>query len=87
MHSTPKDPDKRAAYGKVATTTIAAAGGALVAKSLPAVLAGAHKHAFTAVIELPSCDVATTWVNSDEYQALATLRNEAMVCDFILCGD
>ena len=86
VHGTPIDPEQLGAYSKAAAPTIAAHGGAIVAKGAPTVLTGQSDHAMAALIEFPDADAARAWYDSDAYQALIPMRERGLRCDFVLCG-
>jgi uncharacterized protein (DUF1330 family) len=50
----------------------------------PMVLAGEWDDTRSVIIEFPSQESALTWMNSDEYQAIATHRNAGSTVNAIL---
>ncbi len=50
----------------------------------PMVLAGEWDDTRSVIIEFPSQESALTWMNSDEYQAIATHRNAGSTVNSIL---
>jgi uncharacterized protein (DUF1330 family) len=84
---TPNDAAKLKQYSEAAGATVKAHSGVFLARGAFELLAGESDHTVHAVIEFPSREAAQAWYNSDEYQALITLRNEGMAAAvFALVG-
>ncbi len=80
-----KNPEKMAEYGRRAGQTLAAHGGELVLKGrLDGALLGeaAQDHA-TGIVRFASMEALRQWYDSDAYQALAPLRDEACAMTLI----
>lgn len=74
-----KDPQKFQEYGQKAGPTVAAFGGELMLRGKTAeVLAGSAQHQATVVIKFPDTAAINKWYNSDAYQAIIPLRDEAV---------
>ncbi len=77
-HVTVKDPQKWAQYRVQVPGTLARWGGEVVLRGRKvAVFSGEHAHTDTVVIRFPDADSARRWYESEAYQALLALRNEA----------
>lgn len=78
-----KDKDKFGEYSKAAGETLAAYG-ATVAKrgAFAASLVGGADHTAVVVIEFSDSNTIKEWYNSDAYQAIIPLRDEA--CDMTI---
>ena len=81
-----KDADKLQEYGSAAEQTISSFGGTLTKGSL-SILCGNDPHERLAVLQFPDIDTAKNWYNSEEYQALVPLREQAMEAVFMLSGE
>ena len=78
-----KDDQRFGEYANAAGPTIAAKGGSVLKRGkFNGTLAGASDHSSIAVIEFPNGEAITDWYNSDAYQAIIPLRDEA--CDMTL---
>ena len=82
----PKDADKLQEYGSAAEQTISNFGGTLTQGPL-SILYGSDPHERLDVLQLPDLDSAKNWYNSEEYQALVPLREQAMDAVFMLSGE
>jgi uncharacterized protein (DUF1330 family) len=78
-----KDADKLQEYGAAAAQTISNFGGTLEKGAL-SILCGDDSHERLAVLQFPDIDTAKNWYNSDEYQGLVPLREQAMEAVFML---
>ena len=75
-----KNPEKFQEYAEKAGPTFAPFGGKPVVKGkFVGTLSGEATHSTAAVMQFPSLDEVESWYNSDAYQALIPLRQEA--CD------
>jgi len=76
--ATVKDPQKFQEYAKKAGETLVPHQGELVLRGKKDdVLAGHADHQTVGIIKFPSQDALKAWFNSDAYQAIIPLRNEA----------
>ena len=82
----PKDADKLQEYGSAAEQTISNFGGTLTKGPL-SILCGSDPHERLAVLQFPDLDSAKNWYNSEEYQALQPLRDQAKEALFMLSGE
>lgn len=73
-----------AEYSSQAADTIAKYNGQFIAKGQIEILHGDAAHPMKAVIEFPDADSALSWYNSEEYQALVSLRDSGMDSQFHL---
>ncbi len=74
-----KDPQKFADYGAGAGATFAPFDGQLVIRGKAGdTLAGASDHQAVGVVRFPDMAALLAWYNSDDYQALIPLRDEAV---------
>jgi uncharacterized protein (DUF1330 family) len=83
---TPTDAEKAQQYGAAAAATIAQYDGEFVVKGAIEPLNGGSQYQTKAIIRFPDRAVALDWYQSDEYQALVPLRDEAMDSIFHLVG-
>lgn len=82
------DANKLKQYGQLAAPTVANHGGKFLIKGKVAALHGQNQFSNKAVIEFRDKTTAQNWYQSDEYQALIPLRNEAMESQFhLICVD
>ena len=73
-----KDPQKFQEYAKKAGETFATYGGEPVLRGkVEEVLAGNAEHQAVGIVKFPDQEALTTWFNSDAYQAIVPLREEA----------
>jgi len=73
-----KDPQKFQEYAKKAGETFATYGGEPVLRGkVEEVLAGSAEHQAVGIVKFPDLEALTTWFNSDVYQAIVPLREEA----------
>ncbi|MEQ1880907.1 MAG: DUF1330 domain-containing protein [Burkholderiales bacterium] len=73
-----RDSQKWAAYRKQVPATILPFGGEVIFRgSQVAVLSGQHVYADTVVIRFPDREAVERWYQSDAYQALIPLREQA----------
>lgn len=73
-----KDPVKFQEYGARAVATMEPFGGAIVKRGLvKSVLAGKADHQAIGIAEFPDLQSLNNWHESDAYQALIPLRDEA----------
>lgn len=80
-----KDAAKAQEYSAKAGPTVVASGGAVVGKGkLAAMLAGQFDANSCLIVKFASVDAAKAWYNSDAYQALIALRDEAITSTFML---
>lgn len=72
------NPEKFREYSKKAGETFVTYGGEVVMRGLKTgVLVGAVDHNAVGIIKFSNKDTLLTWYNSDEYQTLVPLREEA----------
>ncbi len=83
---TPTDTTKLQEYSAKAAETLVPFGGKFIAKGPIELLHGNQELKAKAIIEFPDRDSAANWYNSDAYQAIITLRNQAMTSHFHLVG-
>jgi uncharacterized protein (DUF1330 family) len=84
-HAKIKDPAKLQEYAAAAGPTLAAFGGAPVARGkVAAVLAGQHQGDTTLIVKFPDVQSAKNWYNSPAYQALIAIRDQAIEPTFVL---
>lgn len=76
------DSEKLAEYSQKAGPTVTAFGGEFIAKGQPHFLVGESSFTHSAVIRFDTKADAVTWYESDDYQALLPVRDEAMTCVF-----
>ena len=81
-----QDEDKLNQYGAAAAATLEKFGGQYLAKGKTDILHGISNHPMTVVIQFPDKEAANNWYQSDDYQKLLDVRNEAMESDFQLVG-
>ncbi|WP_262694402.1 DUF1330 domain-containing protein [Kordiimonas aquimaris] len=82
----PNDPEKLQQYSAAAAQTFDAFDGEIITKGAVTALHGDVSLPAKAVIQFPSAQHASDWYQSDAYQALISLRNEAMTSEFHLVG-
>jgi uncharacterized protein (DUF1330 family) len=82
---TPKDPEKLKEYSGLAGPTIVSNGGEPVVRGKVAGLLTGESFdgKVVVVFKFPSIDAIDQWYNSDEYQALIPLREEAADMTFV----
>ncbi len=78
--------DKLKQYGAAAAATIGQYGGEYIAKGKAVSLHGEANHSMMVVIKFKNLETATNWYQSEEYQQLIPVRNEAMDSEFRLVG-
>ncbi len=83
---TPADAEKLQEYSAEAAATVAWHGGEFIAKGPTNPLNGGTHHQLKVIIQFPDLATAENWYQSDEYQALIPLRDEAMDAVFHLVG-
>jgi uncharacterized protein (DUF1330 family) len=84
-HAKIKDQAKLQEYAAAAGPTLAAFGGAPVARGkVAAVLAGQHDGHTALVAKFPDVQSAKNWYNSPAYQALIPTRDQGMEPTFVL---
>ena len=77
-HITVKDTDKWKTYVEGVRKSILPFGAEVLFRGkLATVLAGEHPHQNTVVIKFPDQPTLQQWYNSDEYQGLIPIRDEA----------
>lgn len=81
-----QDENKLKQYGAAAAATLDEFGGQYLAKGKTDILHGGSIHPMTVVIQFPDKESANSWYQSDDYQKLLDIRNEAMDGDFQLVG-
>jgi uncharacterized protein (DUF1330 family) len=73
-----KNPEKFKEYASKVPETMDAHGGKMIARGkMVKQLAGEYAHQVEAIFEFPTQEAAQAWYDSDAYQALVDLRNEA----------
>ncbi|MFT6951157.1 MAG: hypothetical protein ACJAUL_002301 [Paraglaciecola sp.] len=78
------DQDKWSEYCKKVPTTLGPWEGELVFRGKKlAVLGGEYQHSDTVVIRFPNIEALNNWFNSDDYQALIPVREQAAIIDLI----
>ncbi len=83
---TPLDAEKLKEYSAEAAVTVARHNGEFVARGPTEPLTGGTHHKFKAIIRFSDRASAQNLYQSDEYQALIPLRDEAMDAVFHLVG-
>ncbi|WGD29736.1 DUF1330 domain-containing protein [Ancylobacter sp. WKF20] len=84
-HGTVKDPEKLQLYIERAGPYVAAAGGEFVSTGeLADVLIGEHTHKRISIFRFPDAKAARSWFDTEEYQGLRHLRNEAADFTFLV---
>lgn len=81
-----KDQTKLEEYAKKSAPLLSLYDGEILFRGPVDQLAGNSKFDKAVILAFPNVDAAQNWYNSDEYQKLIPLRNEAMNCQFILGG-
>jgi len=75
---TVKNPEKFKEYVSQVPATMATHGGEMLGRGkLSKVFAGAVEHQIEAFFKFPNHDAVDAWYNSDDYQALVELREQA----------
>jgi len=75
---TVKDPEKLKSYISKVPATMAPHGAKMLSRGKVAkMLNGTAAHQLEAVFEFPSEDAIDTWFNSDAYQSIVAIREEA----------
>jgi uncharacterized protein (DUF1330 family) len=82
----PKDSEKLQAYSADAAAIITKYQGEFLVKGQPQQLCGESNYKMQAIIAFPTRELAETWYNSPEYQALIPLRDQGMDAHFQLNG-
>lgn len=80
------DQEKLKQYSAAAGPTVASHGGEFMVKGKSSTLHGDGNFDMTAVIQFTDMEAANNWYNSTEYQAIVSLRNEAMESHFQIVG-
>lgn len=83
---TPIDATKLQQYSALAAETLIPFGGSFLAKGPIEALHGDAIQKVKVIITFPDNESASCWYNSDAYQAIIPLRNEAMDSQFHLIG-
>jgi len=78
------DTEKLKQYSQLAAPTVIKFGGKFISKGVAHALHGELTFTNKVVIEFSSEQQAQDWYNSEEYQALIELRNQAMESKFQL---
>ncbi len=77
-HIRVRDPEAWEAYRAGVPATLEPWGGEVLFRgAVTGVFSGAHEHEATVVIRFPDEDAVTGWYNSDAYQALLPVREQA----------
>ena len=80
-----KDPEKFKEYSPKAIASMEPYGGKLIQRAkVEKAIHGPIPHQVIALFEFPDSAAIDTWYNSDEYQALVSLRDEAAVIRFAI---
>lgn len=81
-----KDPEKFQQYAQIARPTVGPYEGEIVAKgkAVKALAGNELAHDVTLVVKFPDIEALERWYNSDEYQAVIPLRDEAAETNFII---
>lgn len=82
----PKDVEKLQAYSAQAAPIVAQYEGEFLAKGPVVSLCGEYDYQVQVIIAFPNRDLAESWYNSAEYQAIIPLRDEGMDCHFQVIG-
>ena len=78
FHSAIKNPEKFQVYAQAVPATLKSFGGTLMAKGKSArVLSGKHDHSTVGILKFSNLSQAHGWYESDAYQSLIPIRNEA----------
>lgn len=83
---TPIDSDKLQQYSALAAETLIPFGGEFLVKGPIELLHGASDLQTKVIIGFPDRDSASGWYHSTAYQAIISLRNQAMTSQFHLIG-
>jgi uncharacterized protein (DUF1330 family) len=83
---TPLNVEKLQQYGAAAASTLVKYQGEYVVKGAIQSLTADNHYEMKVVIQFPDKEMASKWYHSDEYQALITLRQQAMESVFHLVG-
>lgn len=83
---TPIDATKLQQYSALAAETLVPFGGSFLAKGPIETLHGDTPRKLKVIITFPDRESASDWYNSDAYQVIIPLRNEAMDSQFHLIG-
>ena len=80
-----KNPEKFAEYSKMAGPIVAEFGGEFILRGKAhSVLAGGVDVNAAGIARFPSAEAITNWYNSDAYQAIVPLREEAAEMTFVV---
>tara|TARA_R110002167_G_scaffold150414_6_gene344135 strand:- start:175 stop:453 length:279 start_codon:yes stop_codon:yes gene_type:complete len=83
---TTKNTENLKQYGALVPDTLAKFGGEIIAKGPAEKLHGNFKYETQVVIGFQSREDAAAWYHSDNYQALAKVRDQGMDSQFQLIG-
>jgi uncharacterized protein (DUF1330 family) len=81
-----KNAEKLKLYGASTPATLAKYSGEIVTKGPAEILHGNFNYDSQVIISFPSKEDALSWYQSDDYQALAPVRDEGMDSQFQLIG-
>ncbi len=81
---TPVNIEKMAVYSAQAAKTLVGYQGEFLSKGSVESLHGSASHTTKVIIQFPSKEKAVNWYNSEQYQAVIPLRDEAMLSTFHL---
>ena len=79
-----KDKEKMTKYSSLAGDTIKPFNGHYVHKGKIDVLKGKTEYDTKVIIQFPNTESALSWYNSEAYQEIIPLREDAMECQFHL---
>ena len=83
---TPKDSESLQQYGALVPATLAKYSGEILIKGAVEQLAGEFGYTSQVILVFPTREQALNWYNSEQYQELISIRNNAMDAQFQLIG-
>jgi uncharacterized protein (DUF1330 family) len=83
---TPKNTEQLQEYGASAAPTVANYQGEFLVKGPTQDLQGKYRFKNQVIIAFPTRELAESWYNSPEYQAIIPLRQQGMEADFQIVG-
>ena len=81
---TPKNKEMLQAYSAKAASTITEFQGEFLIKAPILALGSVANYEYKAIIAFPTVELANSWFNSEQYQSLISIREQAMEARFIL---
>jgi len=86
VDTTPTNPEKLQQYSALAAETLIPFNGEFIVKGPIEALHGDKAFQSKVIIGFPDHESASGWYHSDAYQAIISLRNQAMKSQFHLVG-